>query len=105
MVFYLYDANYIQGIPIKNRSAGEFEWAYAEAYEMMRTKGYKPKLHKLDNEISRRLKAWIERQQTTMQYTPPDMHRTNAAEKAIQTWKNHFLAGLASLPAKFPINF
>eukprot|EP00957_Ditylum_brightwellii_P019003 1430359-Ditylum_brightwellii.AAC.1 len=33
------------------------------------------------------------------------MHRTNAAEKAIQTRKNHFLAGLASLPAEFPINF
>eukprot|EP00957_Ditylum_brightwellii_P012531 947087-Ditylum_brightwellii.AAC.1 len=82
MVLYLYDANYIQGIPIKSRSAGEFERAYAEAYEMMKTKCYKPKLHKLDNESSRELKAWIERQQTTMQYTPPDMHRTNAAEKA-----------------------
>lgn len=31
------------------------------------------------------------------------MHRQNAAEKAIQTWKNHFLAGLASLPKDFPI--
>eukprot|EP00957_Ditylum_brightwellii_P055189 4183804-Ditylum_brightwellii.AAC.1 len=71
----------------------------------MKTKGYKPKLHKLDNETSHELKAWIEGQQTTVQYTPPDMHRTNATEKAIQTWKNHFLAGLTSLPAKFPINF
>eukprot|EP00957_Ditylum_brightwellii_P123860 9441799-Ditylum_brightwellii.AAC.1 len=26
------------------------------------------------------------------------MHQTNAAEKAVQTWKSHFLAGLASLP-------
>eukprot|EP00957_Ditylum_brightwellii_P045358 3438217-Ditylum_brightwellii.AAC.1 len=31
------------------------------------------------------------------------MHWTNAAEKVIQTWKNHFMAGLASLPADFPI--
>eukprot|EP00957_Ditylum_brightwellii_P037761 2855494-Ditylum_brightwellii.AAC.1 len=31
------------------------------------------------------------------------MHRQNAAEKAIQTWKNHFLAGLESLPKDFPI--
>eukprot|EP00957_Ditylum_brightwellii_P105401 8035240-Ditylum_brightwellii.AAC.1 len=31
------------------------------------------------------------------------MHHQNAAEKAIQTWKNHFLAGLASLPMDFPI--
>eukprot|EP00957_Ditylum_brightwellii_P188507 14350993-Ditylum_brightwellii.AAC.1 len=34
---------------------------------------------------------------------PPEMYQTNAAEKAIQTWKNHFLAGLASLPADLPI--
>eukprot|EP00957_Ditylum_brightwellii_P138443 10552437-Ditylum_brightwellii.AAC.1 len=88
MVFYSYDTNYIQGISIKNRSAGEFERVYAEAYEMMRTKEYKPKLHKLDNETSHELKAWIERQQTIAQYTPLDMHRTNATEKAIQTWKN-----------------
>eukprot|EP00957_Ditylum_brightwellii_P015819 1191447-Ditylum_brightwellii.AAC.1 len=31
------------------------------------------------------------------------MHRQNAAEKAIQTWKNHFLTGLASLPKDFLI--
>eukprot|EP00957_Ditylum_brightwellii_P095179 7248889-Ditylum_brightwellii.AAC.1 len=31
------------------------------------------------------------------------MQWTNTAEKAIQTWKNHFMAGLASLPADFPI--
>eukprot|EP00957_Ditylum_brightwellii_P182958 13935692-Ditylum_brightwellii.AAC.3 len=31
------------------------------------------------------------------------MHQTNAAEKVIQTWKNHILVGLASLPADFLI--
>eukprot|EP00957_Ditylum_brightwellii_P139093 10601766-Ditylum_brightwellii.AAC.1 len=46
---------------------------------------------------------WIQQQNTNIKFTPPDMHRQNAAEKAIQTWKNHFLAGLASLPKDFPI--
>ena len=31
------------------------------------------------------------------------MHRRNAAERAIQTWKNHFLAGIATLDPNFPI--
>eukprot|EP00957_Ditylum_brightwellii_P147740 11250839-Ditylum_brightwellii.AAC.1 len=31
------------------------------------------------------------------------MHQTNAAESAIQTWKNHFIAGLASLSVDLPI--
>jgi hypothetical protein len=103
MVCYVYDGNYIEAIPIKNRSEGEFKRAYEYIYEMCTTKGYKPTLHKLDNESSRDLKEWISEQQTKLQFTPPDMHRTNAAEKAIQTWKNHFLSGLASLPAEFPI--
>ena len=31
------------------------------------------------------------------------MKRRNIAERAIQTWKDHFLAGLATLPKDFPI--
>ena len=34
---------------------------------------------------------------------PPHMHRRNAAERAIRTFKNHFLAGLAACPPHFPI--
>ena len=34
---------------------------------------------------------------------PPKTHRSNAAERAIQTYKNHFKAGLASLDPDFPI--
>lgn len=33
------------------------------------------------------------------------MHRQNASERCIQTYKNHFLAGAASLPPEFPITF
>ena len=35
---------------------------------------------------------------------PPKIHRRNAAERAIQTFKNHFLAGIATYNPKFPIN-
>ncbi len=34
---------------------------------------------------------------------PPDIHQTNSAKQAIRTWKNHFTAGIASLPKTFPI--
>ena len=34
---------------------------------------------------------------------PPYMHRKNAAERAIRTFKNHFLTGLATCPPNFPI--
>ena len=34
---------------------------------------------------------------------PPHQHRCNATERAIRTFKNHFLAGLASCDRNFPI--
>ena len=40
-----------------------------------------------------------------MQYTPPDIQRTNPAERGIQTWKSCGKSILASLPPKFPIAY
>ena len=34
---------------------------------------------------------------------PPHSHRRNLAERAIQTWKNHFKAGLATTDPNFPL--
>ena len=103
VVFYIYDANYICSIPIKNRSKEELNRAYHEVYEWLGMRGFKPLLHKMDNETSHEVEKFIQGQQTRIQYTPPDMHRTNPAERAIRTWKNHFLAGIAGLPKSFPI--
>ena len=37
--FYIYDANYIMGIPIKNQSEQEFLRAYKEVYDDLENKG------------------------------------------------------------------
>ena len=34
----------------------------------------------------------------------PHIHRRNSAEHAIQTFKNHFIAGLASMDPNFPLS-
>ena len=86
-VFYLHDPNFIKAVPIKNGSKGEIPRAYKSVYERSTQQSYKPRLHKLDNETSRDVEAFIAEQQATHQYTPPDMHRANPAERAIQTWK------------------
>ena len=38
-----------------------------------------------------------------MKKYPSHIHRRNAAEQAIRTFKNHFLAGLAGVDPNFPI--
>ena len=37
------------------------------------------------------------------QIVPPGVHRRNAAERAIRTFKNHFIAGLCSTNPNFPM--
>ena len=45
----------------------------------------------------------MESQDVDFQLTPAGLHRRNNAERAIQTFKNHFKAGIASLDPDFPI--
>ncbi len=65
-------------------------------------RGYWPLLHKMDNETSHVVEAFIASEQINLQYTPPNMHRTNPAECVVPTWRNHFMAGIAGLPPWFP---
>ena len=63
-------------------------------------RGRKPNLYILDNEASADLKASLAKQNINYQLVPPHVHRRNAAERAIRTFKNNFLSGLASLILK-----
>ena len=58
----------------------------------------------LDNEISMELKNAFNKYKINYQCVPLKVHRRNAAEQAIQTFKNDFLAGLATCNPKFPIS-
>ena len=100
---YIFDPNYIKSVPIRNHSKDELLRAYTKVYAWLTGRGYRPLLHKLDNETSRDIEALVAAKQVKIQYTPPDMHRTNPAERAVRTWKNHFTAGIAGIPPSFPI--
>ena len=53
--------------------------------------------------MSKEYIAALEDKKIEYQLAPPSNHRTNAAERAIQTFKCHFLAGLASCHPEFPV--
>ena len=65
-------------------------------------KGYKPNLFIFDNEFSGDFRAALQDKEIQLQLVTPHMHRNNPAERAIQTWKDDFLAGLASVHPEFP---
>ena len=103
MIMYDYDTNLILSRPTKTRQAAELTQAWTELFLKLRDNGHAPTLHVLDNECSEDLRKAFQKYQVKFELVPPHVHRRNAAERAIQTWKNHFLAGIASLDPTFPI--
>ena len=78
--------------------------AYQKLWARVTQKGtIKPKVHILDNEASALFKAEI-RKNCDLQLVPPDTHRRNQAEHAIQTFKAHFIAISAGADPTFPMN-
>ena len=65
--------------------------------------GQNPTLNVTDNEASKAVQKYIKSKNVDWQLVEPDNHRVNAAERAIQTFKNHFLAGLATVDKTFPL--
>ena len=67
-------------------------------------RGLRPRLHTLDNEASTSLKDFLTAEKVEYQLVPPHIHRRNSTERAIQTFKNHFIAGQASTDPIFPLS-
>jgi hypothetical protein len=81
---------------MKSRTGPEMTRAYEKLYNYLVARGLKPKLQKLDNEASQELQDFMQDKGVKFQFVPPHVHRRNAAERAIRTFKNHFIAGLCS---------
>lgn len=103
MIIYAYSVNAILAEPIKNRSESELVRAYKNAFEYLTQKGFAPTSHWIDNEAPEGMKLFDRKYGVEMQLTPPYVHRRNAAERAIRTFKNHLIAGLASTHEIFPL--
>jgi hypothetical protein len=82
---------------MKYRSASEWVKAYDSVHQELAVKGFKPKLQTLDNEASAALKNFFTVNDIAYQLVPPHCHRLKAAERAIRTSKDHFVARLYSV--------
>jgi hypothetical protein len=104
MLCYIYYCNYIKVVPMKSRSASEWVKAYDSIHQELTVKGFKPKLQTLDNEASTALKNYFTANNIAYQLVPPRCHRRNAAERAIRTFKEHFVAGISTVDPSFPMH-
>ena len=104
LILYEYDSNFIHVEPMKNKSGPEILAAYQRAHKMFNERGLRPLLQKLDNEASEALQQFMTSQGVDYQLAPPLVHRRNAAERSIRTFKNHFIATLCSTDKDFPLH-
>ena len=77
-VLYCYDANYIHMEPMKNRYDTDILSAFQRSQEVLNQAGFPPRLHRLDNECSNLLKAYLHSEEIDFQLAPPGIHRRNS---------------------------
>jgi len=100
MIVLDYDSNAILSVPIPSHAQNHLLHAFSTIYDKLAAAGRTPTFVRLDNKVSHTTKAYMTNKQLKFQLVPPHNHRRNYAEKAIDTWKDHFIAGLSR--QKFP---
>ena len=103
LIAYDYDSNNILLRPYPNKTATVLTTTIAHIHDTLTKGGCKPQFHRLDNECPQELTEYFKKQGVKYQLAPPHDHRTNAAERAIRTAKNHLAAGWWSMDDKFPM--
>ena len=90
--------------PMKNRTEGEMILSRRRALIIMKLQGISPKHQVLDNKISTAYKAETQATHMTYQLVPPNDHCRKISEKAIQTWKDHFVGVLTGTTSTLTMN-
>jgi hypothetical protein len=96
---YHYETNTILATPVPGLDSSSILEAYKTNIEYLKEKGYKPKLKVLDNQATKVIKAYLTPQQVSLQLVKLHNHHVNATERAIQTFKNHYIGALGTTDA------
>ncbi len=102
-VIYHYETNAILVKPIANLDDCIIFEAYKDLFETLDAKGYKPKMNMMDNQATKFIKQFLTKKDCNLQVVEPHNHRVNAVEHAIQTFKDAFIATLATTDREFPL--
>ena len=104
LVVYEYNSNVIIVRLLRNRTASEITRVFQSVIQYLHTRGLCSRLHTLDNEASAILRDYLRSEDVEYQFVPPHIYQRNASKCAIRTFKNHFIAGLASTDPNFPLS-
>jgi hypothetical protein len=103
MVIHDVDSNSSWAEPLKDNTGSKLILARAQALEQMQKVDIVPK-QVLDNQASVAYKKAISDSDMTYELVPLNDHQCNMAEKAIQTFKDHFVGVLSGCAPTFSIH-
>lgn len=105
-IFILYHqpTNAILAEPLQDKSHPVILQEFTNIHTMLTRQGHTISHHTLNNDISPTITEYLQLHNITYQIVPPNNHRCNKAERGIQTFKAHFIAGLSLLPSQFPLH-
>ena len=78
--------------------------AFEVLYQRLRDAGIKPIIQRLRNEASEAMIRRIKEKKMNYQLASPHDHWLNPAERAVQSFKNHFISNLHGCDKQFPAN-
>lgn len=105
VLFIHHDTGYIHVLPMSTRSNSSYIEVYRAAIQFFWSCGHKPQFQRMDNEASADVIKLVQSTfNITVELAAPGNHRTLQAERAIATFKNHFISTLGTVHPNFPLN-
>ena len=102
-VMYHYESNAILAEPIAGLTDELIFAAYKKKFEYLESKGFRMKVNIMDNQATKIISSFLTSKECKLQLVEPHNHRMNAAERAIETWKDHFISALCTTDSAFPV--
>ena len=101
-VVYYWTTDAILETPENNMAEETIVICFKKNIAYLMKRGFKPILNSIDNVASKAVQAYLEAENVNIQLVDPHNYRINAAEPAVQTFKNHLIAGFSTCDASFP---
>ena len=103
-MFIMYDwtSNAILATPIKEAKAETIVECFKKNITYLSKGGFKPVYNIIDNVKTKATTTYFESENIKVQFVNPYDHIVNAAERVIQTFKNHTILGICICDEAFP---
>jgi hypothetical protein len=101
-ILYGWSMNAILATPVKDGKAETTIATFEAQIKYLTKRGFKPTLNISDNVATKAIQSYLKNNDIKVQLVEPHNHWVNAAEHAIQSFKNHMISGLSTCDEQFP---